>query len=466
MAHIVEQYMQIRKRKEEIPMAHIVEQYIELAKKRNPGEPEFHQTVEEVLESIAPVLEAHPEYVEAGLVERLIEPERGISFRVPWVDDEGKVQVNRGYRYEFNSAIGPYKGGLRFAPNVYPGIIKFLGFEQIFKNSLTGLPIGGGKGGADFDPNGKSDAEIMRFCQSFMTELYRHVGAQTDVPAGDLGVGAREIGYMFGQYKRIVNRYEGVLTGKGLSYGGLAGRTEATGYGIVFFTREMLKANGEELAGKTVAVSGFGNVSWGTVQKLNQLGAKVITISGPDGYILDEEGVSGEKEAYMLELRASGKNIVAPYAEKFPNAKFFPGKKPWEVKADVYIPCATQNEIRIEDAQAMVANGCKFLCEGANMPTTNEALKFLMDNGVIVGPSKAANAGGVACSCIEMGQNAGHTVFSPAQVYEQLETIMVNIHKNSAEAAQRYGLGYNLVAGANIAGFEKVAEAMMAQGIV
>ena len=458
--------MQIRKRKEEIPMAHIVEQYIELAKKRNPGEPEFHQTVEEVLESIAPVLEAHPEYVEAGLVERLIEPERGISFRVPWVDDEGKVQVNRGYRYEFNSAIGPYKGGLRFAPNVYPGIIKFLGFEQIFKNSLTGLPIGGGKGGADFDPNGKSDAEIMRFCQSFMTELYRHVGAQTDVPAGDLGVGAREIGYMFGQYKRIVNRYEGVLTGKGLSYGGLAGRTEATGYGIVFFTREMLKANGEELAGKTVAVSGFGNVSWGTVQKLNQLGAKVITISGPDGYILDEEGVSGEKEAYMLELRASGKNIVAPYAEKFPNAKFFPGKKPWEVKADVYIPCATQNEIRIEDAQAMVANGCKFLCEGANMPTTNEALKFLMENGVIVGPSKAANAGGVACSCIEMGQNAGHTVFSPAQVYEQLETIMVNIHKNSAEAAERYGLGYNLVAGANIAGFEKVAEAMMAQGIV
>ena len=458
--------MQIRKRKEEIPMAHIVEQYIELAKKRNPGEPEFHQTVEEVLESIAPVLEAHPEYVEAGLVERLIEPERGISFRVPWVDDEGKVQVNRGYRYEFNSAIGPYKGGLRFAPNVYPGIIKFLGFEQIFKNSLTGLPIGGGKGGADFDPNGKSDAEIMRFCQSFMTELYRHVGAQTDVPAGDLGVGAREIGYMFGQYKRIVNKYEGVLTGKGLSYGGLAGRTEATGYGIVFFTREMLNANGEELAGKTVAVSGFGNVSWGTVQKLNQLGAKVITISGPDGYILDEEGVSGEKEAYMLELSASGKNIVAPYAEKFPNAKFFPGKKPWEVKADVYIPCATQNEIRIEDAQAMVANGCKFLCEGANMPTTNEALKFLMENGVIVGPSKAANAGGVACSCIEMGQNAGHTVFSPAQVYEQLETIMVNIHKNSAEAAQRYGLGYNLVAGANIAGFEKVAEAMMAQGIV
>jgi len=447
-------------------MANIVEQYIEIAKKRNPGEPEFIQTVEEVLTSIEPVLQAHPEYVEAGLVERLIEPERGISFRVSWVDDNGKVQVNRGYRYQFNSAIGPYKGGIRFAPNVYPGIIKFLGFEQIFKNSLTGLPIGGGKGGADFDPNGKSDGEIMRFCQAFMTELYRHIGAYTDVPAGDLGVGAKEIGYMFGQYKRIVDRYEGVLTGKGIPYGGLSGRTEATGYGIVFFAREMLKACGEELAGKKVVVSGFGNVSWGTVQKLNELGAKVITISGPDGYILDEDGVTGEKVDYMLELRSSGKNICAPYAEKFPGAKFFPGEKPWGVKADLYIPCATQNEIRIEDAEKMVANGTKFLCEGSNMPTTNEAIKYLMDNGVVVGPSKAANAGGVACSCIEMGQNAGHTVFSPAQVYEQLETIMVNIHKNSAAAAEKYGLGYNLVAGANIAGFEKVAQAMMAQGIV
>ena len=448
-------------------MGKLVDKYIEIAEKRNPGEPEFLQTVEEVLTSIEPVLEAHPEYVEAGLIERLIEPERGISFRVSWVDDNGKVQVNRGYRYQFNSAIGPYKGGLRFAPNVYPGIIKFLGFEQIFKNSLTGLPIGGGKGGSDFDPNGKSDAEVMRFCQSFMTELYRHVGPATDVPAGDLGVGAREIGYMFGQYKRIVNRYEGVLTGKGLAYGGLSGRTEATGYGIVFFAREMLKACGEELAGKTVAVSGFGNVTWGTVQKLNQLGAKVITISGPDGYIYDPEGVTaGEKEDFLLELRASGKNICAPYAEKFPGATFYAGKKPWEVKADPYIPCATQNEIRMEDAQTMVANGCKFLCEGSNMPTTNEALAYLMENGVVVGPSKAANAGGVACSCIEMGQNAGHTVFSPAQVYEQLETIMVNIHKNSKEAAERYGLGYDLVKGANIAGFEKVAQAMMAQGIV
>lgn len=448
-------------------MANLVEQYIEIAKKRNPGEPEFLQTVEEVLTSIEPVLEAHPEYIEAGLIERLIEPERGISFRVPWVDDEGKVQVNRGYRYEFNSAIGPYKGGLRFAPNVYPGIIKFLGFEQIFKNSLTGLPIGGGKGGADFDPNGKSDAEVMRFCQSFMSELFRHIGPNTDVPAGDLGVGAREIGYLFGQYKRLADRYEGVLTGKGLAYGGLAGRTEATGYGIVFFAREMLKHCGEELAGKTVAVSGFGNVTWGTVQKLNELGAKVITISGPDGYIYDPDGVtSGEKEDYLLELRASGKNICAPYAEKFPGATFYAGKKPWEVKADLYIPCATQNEIRIEDAKTMVANGCKFLCEGSNMPTTNEAIQYLQENGVVVGPSKAANAGGVACSCIEMGQNAGHTVFSPAQVYEQLETIMVNIHKNAADACERYGLGYDLVKGANIAGFEKVAEAMMAQGIV
>ena len=448
-------------------MANLVQQYIDIAKKRNPGEPEFLQTVEEVLTSIEPVLEAHPEYIEAGLIERLIEPERGISFRVSWVDDNGKVQVNRGYRYEFNSAIGPYKGGLRFAPNVYPGIIKFLGFEQIFKNSLTGLPIGGGKGGADFDPNGKSDGEIMRFCQAFMTELYRHIGPHTDVPAGDLGVGAREIGYLFGQYKRITDRYEGVLTGKGLPFGGLAGRTEATGYGIVFFAREMLKHCGEELKGKTVAVSGFGNVSWGTVQKLNQLGAKVITISGPDGYIYDPDGVTaGEKEDYLLELRASGKNICAPYAEKFPGATFYPGKKPWEVKADLYIPCATQNEILIEDANTMVENGCKYLCEGSNMPTTNEAIEYLKEHNVVIGPSKAANAGGVACSCIEMGQNAGHTVFSPAQVYEQLETIMVNIHKNAADACERYGLGYDLVAGANIAGFEKVAEAMMAQGIV
>ena len=444
-----------------------LEKVLEELKAKNPGQDEFIQATTEVLLSLAPVIEQHPEYEKAALLERIVEPERQIMFRVPWVDDNGNVQVNRGYRVQFNSAIGPYKGGLRFAPNVYLGIIKFLGFEQIFKNSLTGLPIGGGKGGADFDPNGKSDAEIMRFCQSFMTELYRHIGAETDVPAGDLGVGAKEIGYMFGQYKRLKNVYEGVLTGKGLSYGGLNGRTEATGYGIVFFAREMLKHFGEELKGKEVVVSGFGNVSWGTVRKLNQLGAKVITISGPDGYIYDPDGVTaGEKEDFLLELRASGKNICSPYAEKFPNAKFFPGEKPWGVKADLYIPCATQNEIDVKEAEAMVKAGCKYLCEGSNMPTTNEAMAYLMENGVVIGPAKAANAGGVACSCIEMGQNAGHTVFSPDQVYAQLESIMVNIHDSAAAASENYGLGYNLVAGANIAGFLKVAEAMMAQGIV
>lgn len=447
-------------------MADLVQKYIDIAKEKNPGEPEFLQTVEEVLKSIEPVLEAHPEYVEAGLIERLIEPERGIVFRVPWVDDNGKVHVNRGYRYEFNSALGPYKGGLRFAPNVYSGILKFLGFEQIFKNSLTGLPIGGGKGGADFDPNGKSDAEVMRFCQSYIDELYRHIGPDTDVPAGDQGVGAREIGYMMGQYKRLTNKYDGTWTGKGTKNGGLAGRTEATGFGIVFFAREMLKHFGEELKGKEVAVSGFGNVAWGTVWKLNQLGAKVITISGPDGYIYDPNGISGEKQDYMLELRASGKNICSPYADKFPGSKFVAGKKPWEVKADLFIPCATQNEIRIEDAKTMVANGCKFLCEGANMPSTNEALVYLQEHGVVVGPSKAANAGGVACSCLEMSQNAQHIMFSKEDVYEQLEGIMINIHKLASEASERYGLGYNLLAGANIAGFERVAEAMMLQGIV
>lgn len=443
-----------------------IEKILEELKKKNSNEPEFIQAVTEVLESIAPVIEKNPQYEAAGLLERLVEPERQIFFRVPWVDDNGKVQVNRGYRIQFNSAIGPYKGGLRFAPNVYSGIIKFLGFEQIFKNSLTGLPIGGGKGGADFDPTGKSDGEIMRFCQSFMSELFRHMGAETDVPAGDLGVGAREIGYMFGQYKRLKNVYEGVLTGKGIPYGGLNGRTEATGYGIVFFAREMLAHFGEELKGKEVVVSGFGNVSWGTVRKLNELGAKVVTISGPDGYIYDPDGVTaGEKEDYLLELRASGQNVCAPYAQKFKSAKFFPGQKPWGVKADLYIPCATQNEITIKEAEEMVKNGCKFLCEGSNMPTTNDAMAYLANNGVVIGPSKAANAGGVACSCIEMGQNAGHTVFSPEQVYAQLESIMVNIHNSAAKASEEYGLGYNLVAGANIAGFKKIAEAMMAQGI-
>ena len=448
-------------------MSNYVERCIELCKQKNPGEVEFHQTVEEVLTSLKPVIDKHPEYEEAALLERLTEPERGITFRVVWVDDAGKVQVNKGYRYEFNSAIGPYKGGLRFAPNVYPGIIKFLGFEQIFKNSLTGLPIGGGKGGSDFDPNGKSDAEVMRFCQAFMTELYRHIGPSTDVPAGDIGVGGREIGYLFGQYKRIVNKFEGVLTGKGLTYGGLLGRTEATGFGIVWFAEEMLKANGEDIKGKTVAISGFGNVSWGTATKLTELGAKLVTISGPDGYIYDPDGINTEEKiATLLELRASGKNVCAPYAEKFPNAKFVAGKKPWEVEADLYIPCATQNEIQPEDAQSFVDRGVKFVCEGSNMSSTNEAIKIMQEGGIIVGPSKAANAGGVACSCIEMGQNAGKTVFTAEQVYEQLHGIMVGIHKACADASQEYYGKYDLVAGANIAGFLKVADAMMNQGLV
>ena len=443
-----------------------VDEVIAKVKEKNASEPEFLQTVEEVLTSIRPLVDANEEkYRKLALLERIVEPERQIKFRVPWVDDNGQVQVNIGYRVQFNSAIGPYKGGLRFHPSVYIGIIKFLGFEQIFKNSLTGLPIGGGKGGSDFDPNGKSDMEIMRFCQSFMTELFRHIGPDTDVPAGDIGVGGREIGYLMGQYKRIRDCYDGTLTGKGTENGGLAGRAEATGYGVVFYAREMLKHFGEELKGKTVALSGFGNVTWGTALKLNELGAKVITISGPDGYILDEDGISGEKVDYLLELRGSGKNICSPYAEKYPNAKFFKGEKPWGVKADLYIPCATQNEIGMEEAQKMVANGCKFLCEAANMPTRNEAIEYFKENGVVVGPSKAANAGGVACSCIEMAQNAEHLIFSEDEVFEKLENIMVNIFKQSMDACKKYNLGDNLVAGANIAGFERVAQAMLIQGI-
>ena len=437
-------------------------------KERNPGEPEFQQAVEEVILFLSePVLEKHPEFEKAGLIERLIEPERGFSSELLEVDDSGQVQVNRGYKItQFNSALGPYKGGVRFDPSVNPSVMKFLAFEQIFKNALTGLPIGGGKGGADFNPMGKSDGEIMRFCQAFMNELYRHIGPYTDSPAGDLGVGPREIGYMFGQYKKLVNRFDEAITGKQIVYGGLNGRAEATGFGIVYFANCMLEANGEKLAGKRVVISGFGNVAWGTALKLEELGAKLVAFSGPDGYILDEAGITGEKIDYFLELRNSGKNICQPYADKFPGSVFVPGKKPWEVEADLYIPCAMQNDIRLEDAKNIVASGAKFVCEGANMPTTNEALDYLMQNGVIVGPCKAANAGGVACSCIEMGQNAGHTVFSPEQVHAQLKTIMVNIHDSAAKAAQEYGLGYNLIAGANIAGFMKVAQAMMAQGVV
>ena len=447
-------------------MANLTQKYIDIVKDRYPNEPEFLQTVEEVLTSIEPVVEAHPEYIESGLMDRIIEPERMIQFRVPWMDDEGKAHVNRGWRVQFNSALGPYKGGIRFAPNVYPGILKFLAFEQIFKNSLTGLPIGGGKGGSDFDPNGKSNNEIMRFCQSFVTELYKYVGPNEDDPAGDMGVGGREIGYIMGQYKRLTNQYDGTFSGKGTENGGLYGRTEATGYGIVFFAREVLKHFGETLDGKTAVISGFGNVAWGTTQKLEQLGAKVIAFSGPDGYILDEAGVTGEKVDYLLELRASGKNICAPYAEKFAGAKFFPGEKPWGVKADLYIPCALQNVIQLEHAKQLVENGARYLIEGANMPTTNEAIQYLQAHNVVVGPSKAANAGGVACSCLEMSQNAQHIVFSAEDVYAKLEGIMVNIFKQIEDACDQYNLGENFVAGANIAGFERVAKAMMWQGLV
>ncbi len=439
---------------------------METVVKRNAGEPEFHQAVEEVLESLEPVIEAHPEYEKAGLIERIVEPERTISFRVPWVDDNGNVQVNRGFRVQFNSAIGPYKGGLRFHPSVYLGIIKFLGFEQTFKNSLTGLPIGGGKGGSDFDPRGKSDGEIMRFCQSFMTELSRHIGSHVDVPAGDIGVGAREIGYLFGQYKRICNNFENaVLTGKGISYGGSLIRPEATGFGAVYFCDEVLKGCGDSIKGKTFAVSGFGNVAWGAVLKINQLGGKVLTISGPDGYVYDEDGITEEKAAYMLEMRASGRDKVEDYADKF-GAKFVKGEKPWGVKVDVVLPCATQNEVQIEDAKKIVANGTKYYIEVSNMPTTAEAVAYLLENGVVVAPSKAVNAGGVAVSALEMSQNSMRLSWSREEVDEKLHGIMVNIYNNCSSAAKRYGMEGNLIAGANIAGFEKVAEAMMAQGII
>ena len=438
----------------------------EQVKMRDKNEPEFLQTIEEVFESLEPVIEKHPEYEAVGLMERIVEPERMITFRVPWVDDNGKVCVNRGYRVQFNSAIGPYKGGLRFHPSVYPGIIKFLGFEQIFKNSLTGLPIGGGKGGSDFDPRGKSDGEVMRFCQSFMTELARHIGSHIDVPAGDIGVGAREIGYLFGQYKRICNKFENaVLTGKGISYGGSLIRPEATGFGAVYFCNELLKDLGEDIKGKTVAVSGFGNVAWGAVLKINQLGGKVLTISGPDGYIYDKDGITEEKAAYMLEMRASGRDKAQDYADKY-GVEFHAGEKPWGVKADVIMPCATQNEVQLEDAKKIVANGVKYCIEVANMPTTNEAIEYLRENGVVVAPAKAVNAGGVAVSALEMSQNSGRISWSAEEVDEKLHDIMINIYKNIKEAAAEYGMEGNLIAGANIAGFLKVADAMMAQGII
>ncbi len=434
--------------------------------RRNPGEPEFHQTVREVLESIEPVIEQTPIYVTSGVLERMVEPERIIKFRVPWINDEGKVMVNRGFRIQFNSAIGPYKGGLRFHPSVNESIIKFLGFEQTFKNSLTGLPMGGGKGGSDFDPKGKSDNEVMRFCQSFMTELAKYIGPDTDVPAGDIGVGAREVGYLFGQYKRLQNEFTGVLTGKGIPYGGSLIRPEATGYGATYYTVEMLKHFGDTIEGKTFAISGFGNVAWGSVKKITELGGKVVTISGPDGYVYDEEGINTEEKInYLLEMRASCRNRAEDYADKF-GVPFFKGEKPWGVKVDVIMPCATQNEVDLEDAKKIVANGVKYYVEVSNMPTTNEAVAYLMEQGVIVAPSKAVNAGGVSVSGLEMSQNSMRYGWTAEEVDQKLKMIMKNIFDASVAAAEKYGMPGNLVAGANIAGFIKVADAMLAQGVV
>ncbi|WP_317855714.1 NADP-specific glutamate dehydrogenase [Chakrabartyella piscis] len=444
-----------------------MEKVMEQVKRRDAHEPEFIQTVEEVFHSIEQVVDAHPEYEKTGLLERLVEPERFITFRVTWVNDAGEVCINRGFRVQFSSAIGPYKGGLRFHPSVYTGIMKFLGFEQMFKNSLTGLPIGGGKGGSDFDPRGKSDMEIMRFCQAFMTELYRHIGPDVDVPAGDIGVGGREIGYLYGQYKRIKGVWEnGVLTGKNFEFGGSLIRPEATGFGAVYYVDEVLKHLGDTIEGKTFAISGFGNVCWGVCRKITELGGKVITISGPDGYVYDPDGINTpEKIEYLVEMRNSGRDRVADYADKF-GCKYIAGKKPWEVKADIVMPCATQNEVNMEEAEKIIANGTKYYIEVSNMPTTNDALMFIQSKGLVVAPSKAVNAGGVAVSALEMAQNSMRYSWSAEEVDEKLKGIMKNIHKVSVEAAEEYGLGYDLVAGGNIAGFKKVAAAMMAQGLV
>ena len=441
-------------------MSYVDEVLAELIEK-NPAEPEFHQAAKEVLESLRPVVEQNEEkFRKDALLERLVNPERQIKFRVPWVDDKGQVQVNPGYRVQFNSAIGPYKGGLRFHPSVNLGIIKFLGFEQIFKNSLTGLPIGGGKGGSDFDPKGKSDREVMAFCQSFMTELCKHIGADTDVPAGDIGVGGREIGYMFGQYKRIRNLYEGVLTGKGLTYGGSLARTEATGYGLLYYTQEMLKCNGHDLAGKTVVVSGAGNVAIYATQKAQQLGAKVVTVSDSTGWIYDPEGIDVELLKEVKRAR------LTEYAAARKSAEYHEGRGVWSVKCDVALPCATQNELHLDDAKALVANGVIAVAEGANMPTTLEATEYLQENGVLFAPGKASNAGGVATSALEMSQNSERLSWTFDEVDAKLQGIMVNIFHACDDASKKYGFEKNYVVGANIAGFEKVAEAMTAQGIV
>ena len=435
---------------------------------KNPAQPEFHQAVKEVLESLRVVIEANEEeYRKDALLERLITPERVIMFRVPWVDDKGNVQVNNGFRVQFNSAIGPYKGGLRFHPSVNLGIIKFLGFEQIFKNSLTGLPIGGGKGGSDFDPKGKSDREVMAFCQSFMTELFKHIGADTDVPAGDIGVGGREIGFLYGQYKRIRNLYEGVLTGKGLTYGGSLARTEATGYGLLYLTEEMLKCNGKDIAGKTIAVSGSGNVAIYAIQKAQQLGAKPVTCSDSTGWVYDPEGID---VALLKEVKEVHRARLTEYAAKRPSAEYHDkateGTNQWSVKVDIALPCATQNELNIDDAKALVANGVFAVAEGANMPTTLEATEYFQNNGILFCPGKASNAGGVATSALEMSQNSERLSWTFEEVDSKLKNIMVNIFHNLDDASKKYGMEGNYVAGANIAGFLKVAEAMKAQGIV
>ena len=441
-----------------------VDEVLARVKTKNASQPEFLQAVEEVLDSLRPAVEANEEkFKKEALLERITEPERQIIFRVPWVDDNGQVQVNTGYRVQFNSAIVPYKGGLRLHPSVNIGIIKFLGFEQIFKNSLTGLPIGGGKGGSDFDPKGKSDREIMAFCQSFMTELYRHIGADTDVPAGDIGTGAREIGFMYGQYKRLKGVYEGVLTGKGLSYGGSLARTEATGYGLLYLTEEMLKCNGNDIAGKTVAVSGAGNVAIYATQKAQELGAKVVTVSDSTGWIYDPEGID---VALLKEVKEVKRARLTEYAANRPSAEYHEGKGVWTVKCDVALPCATQNELNLEDAKALVANGVIAVAEGANMPTTLDATKYLQENGVLFAPGKAANAGGVATSALEMSQNSERLSWTFEEVDAKLKNIMVNIFHNLDNAAKKYGFEGNYVVGANIAGFEKVADAMTAQGIV
>ena len=441
-----------------------VDEVIELVVKKNPAEPEFHQAVKEVLESLRVVVEANEEkFRKDALLERLVEPERIIMFRVPWVDDNGQVQVNKGYRVQFNSAIGPYKGGLRLHPSVNLGIIKFLGYEQIFKNSLTGLPIGGGKGGSDFDPKGKSDREVMAFCQSFMTELSKYVGADTDVPAGDIGTGAREIGYMYGQYKRLTGLYEGVLTGKGLAYGGSLARKEATGYGLLYLTQELLKINGKDIAGMTAAVSGSGNVATYAIQKAQQLGVKVVTCSDSTGWVYDPDGID---VAALKEIKEVKRARLTEYKNYRPNSEYHEGRGVWSVKVDLALPCATQNELFLEDAKMLVANGVTAVCEGANMPTTLEATEYLQANGVIFAPGKAANAGGVATSALEMSQNSERLSWTFEEVDAKLQQIMVNITHNMADAAARYGFAGNYVVGANIAGFEKVVDAMTAQGIV